>query len=340
MEKPSPASMRRGFTKSRTGNMNKLVLAAMLGLAAMGGQASAFSLSDFAPRGTQPQRPVVMVQGAADSVRIQQLEETIRQLNGRVEEMSFQLLQMQEQMRKAQEDNEFRFQELEKSQSGGGSSSHVAAAPAAGSKKNSSDEVARIIESPAPNAAGASGPGTAAPGETTLGSIELDASGMPTRATVNPEARNSSALPGVDTGPSPTPAPPQTAALTNEGDAYRAAYNHVLSGDYQLAESEFNTYIASFPNSSRAPDARFWLGEAQYSQGKYSEAAKTFLDGHQAYANSTKAPEMLLKLGMSLAQLDNRDTACATLREVPRRYPNAARPVLAKVTSEQKRLSC
>jgi tol-pal system protein YbgF len=316
--------------------MNKLVLAAMLGLAATGSQAFAFSLSDLAPRAAQPQRSVVLVQGAGDAVRIQQLEETIRQLNGRVEEMSFQLLQMQEQMRKSQEDNEFRFQELEKSQAGGGSASHVAAAPAAGSKKNSSDEVARIIESPTPAAPGS----TTAPGETTLGSIELDSQGMPTRATTNPTARNSSSLPGGDTGPAPVASQPQTAALANEGDAYRAAYNHVLSGDYKLAENEFNAYIASFPKSSRAPDARFWLGEAQYSQGKYGEAAKTFLDAHQAYANSTKAPEMLLKLGMSLAALDNRDTACATLREVPRRYPNAARPVLSKVTSEQKRLSC
>ncbi|WP_137131635.1 tol-pal system protein YbgF [Rhizobium sp. FY34] len=320
--------------------MNKLVLAATLGLAAMGGQASAFSLPNLLPRAEQQavKPSVVLVQSAGDAVRIQQMEETIRQLNGRVEEMSFQLLQMQEQIRKAQEDNEFRFQELEKGHSGGGSAPSVAAAPAAGSKKNSSDEVARIIESPPSNTAGSSGAPQTAPGETTLGSIELDAKGAPTRATANPTARNSAALPGVDTGSAP--AQSQTASLANEGDAYRAAYNHVLSGDYKLAEGEFTSYIASFPKSSRAADARFWLGEAQYSQAKYNEAAKTFLDAHQSYGTSAKAPEMLLKLGMSLAALDNRDTACATLREVPRRYPNAARPVLAKVTSEQKRLGC
>ena len=49
---------------------------------------------------------------------------------------------------------------------------------------------------------------------------------------------------------------------------------------------------------------------------------------------------MLLKLGMSRAALDNKDTACATLSAVPKRYPSASKTVLGKVTSEQKRLSC
>lgn len=327
--------------------MNRFVLATVLGFAATGGTASAFTLSDVFQGGQRPvapqQAPVVRAQSAGDAVRIQQLQEEIRQLNGRVEEMSFQLLQMQEQIRKAQEDNEFRFQELEKSQTGSAPAPSVAAAPAAGSKKNISDQVGAIIES-APPVAGASRPtapaGQTAPGQTTLGSLEVDKSGQPVGANINKATRNSAELPGVDLGPSAKPAEPQTASLGNESDSYRGAYNHVLSGDYKLAETEFTQYLQSFPKSARAADANFWLGEAQYSQGKYSDAAKTFLNAHQAYGTSPKAPEMLLKLGMSLAALDNRDTACATLREVGKRYPNASKPVLTKVASEQKRLSC
>ncbi|TRL37285.1 tol-pal system protein YbgF [Rhizobium straminoryzae] len=329
--------------------MKKLVLAAMLGLAATSGQASAFSLSNFLSGGHRagqvtrvPEAPVVQVQSANDAVRIQQLEEVVRQLNGRVEEMSFQLLQMQEQMRKTQEDNEFRFQQLEKGQSGAPAAPSVAAVPAAGSKKN--DEITSIIDAPAP--AAPSAPATSrrstAPGETTLGSLEVDNKGAPVGATLNQGARNSAGLPGVDSGSAPAAAsdPTKTASLGNESDAYRAAYNHVLSGDYALAETEFSSYITAYPKSARAADANFWLGEAQYSQGKYNESAKTFLNAHQSYANSPKAPEMLLKLGMSLAALDNRETACATLREVNRRYPNAGKPVQAKVASEVKRLGC
>lgn len=114
----------------------------------------------------------------------------------------------------------------------------------------------------------------------------------------------------------------------------------MLSGDYSTAEQEFTQYIARYPSSARAADANFWLGEALYSQGKYNESAKTFLNAHQKYGTSEKAPEMLLKLGMSLAALDNTETACATLREVSKRYPKASRAVISKVASEQKRLSC
>lgn len=326
--------------------MKKLVLAAMLGLMATTSHASAFSLGKiFHPQGSesvQQRNQVILAQSSADAVRIQQLEETIRQLNGRVEEMSFQLLQMQEQMRKTQEDNEFRFQELEKGSSGGASAPAVAAAPAAGSKKN--DEIAGIIDEPGPSAGvnGSAGGGAAtAPGETTLGSLDVDQNGKPLGASVNSSARNSAALPGVDTGAAPAArSNTQTASLGSESDSYRAAYNHVLSGDYKTAESEFSAYLQSYPKSARAADASFWLGEAQYSQGKYNEAAKTFLNAHQTYSSSPKAPEMLLKLGMSLAALDNRDTACATLREVNKRYPSASKPVTAKVASELKRLGC
>lgn len=87
---------------------------------------------------------------ANEAYKVQQLEEQIRQLNGRIEEMSFQLLQMQETIRKAQEDNEFRFQELE-----GGKGASPTAAPkkkAEASPVNPAtpptDDVATIIETP------------------------------------------------------------------------------------------------------------------------------------------------------------------------------------------------
>ncbi|MCZ7909336.1 tol-pal system protein YbgF [Agrobacterium leguminum] len=339
--------------------MKKLVVAGMLGLAACTGL-SGIAVSgplfgaggSFGTINSQQQPPVVRVQ-ANEAYRVQQLEEQIRQLNGRIEEMSFQLLQMQETIRKAQEDNEFRFQELESGNAGG-----KGASPTAAPKKKAeaspvnpasppTDDVATIIETPPEGGASVSPSApsaapTGAPGETTLGSIELDSKGMPVGGTLNQGTNNSSAnLPGVSTGNSQRKTDPvNTAALTSEGDIYQAAYGHVLSGDYKLAEQGFQQYLQGYPKGTKAADASFWLGEAQYSQGKFNEAAKTFLNGHQAYGKSPKAPEMLMKLGMSLAALDNTETACATLREVPKRYPNASKTVLSKVASEQKRLSC
>ena len=326
--------------------MKKLVVAGMLCLAAVtGSERAAYSASFFGlhlggrSAESQPEAPVVKVQSGDAEIRVQQLEEQLRQLNGRIEEMSFQLLQMQETIRKQQEDNEFRFQQLEKTGAGTPAKAPVKksetdAAPAA----SGSDDIAKVIQAPqgaetAPSANVPANDGLGQPPKE-LGSIDFDQNGNPIGGTVDENAK-------IGSGPIPDAGTPQqTASLGSEADQYKAAYGHVLSGDYSTAEQEFTQYITRYPSSARAADANFWLGEALYSQGKYNEAAKTFLNAHQKYGSSEKAPEMLLKLGMSLAALDNTETACATLREVSKRYPKASRAVISKVASEQKRLSC
>ncbi|MEH7908402.1 tol-pal system protein YbgF [Rhizobium laguerreae] len=328
--------------------MKKFVVAGMLCLAAVtGSERAAHSASFFGlhlggrSAENQAAPPIIKVQSGDAEVRVQQLEEQLRQLNGRIEEMSFQLLQMQETIRKQQEDNEFRFQQLEKTGAGGGAKAPVKksetdAAPAA----SGGDDIAKVIQAPqgaetAPSTSVPENSGLGQPPKE-LGSIDFDKNGNPIGGSVDENAT-------IGSGPIPdanTKTPQQTASLGSEADQYKAAYGHVLSGDYSTAEQEFTQYIARYPSSARAADANFWLGEALYSQGKYNESAKTFLNAHQKYGTSEKAPEMLLKLGMSLAALDNTETACATLREVSKRYPKASRAVISKVASEQKRLSC
>ena len=175
-----------------------------------------------------------------------------------------------------------------------------------------------------------------------LGKLEVDKDGNVVGAQEgDPNAVATQDLPPTDT--SAVDQDNQTASLNtkaSDGDQYRAAYEQVLAGDYASAEAGFSAFIAAHPESKRIADANFWLGEAQYSQAKYSEAAKTFLNAYKTYGKSEKAPEMLLKLAMSLAALDSRDTACATLREVSKAYPKASRAIITKVASEQKRLSC
>ncbi len=330
--------------------MRKLVVASMLCLAAFAGSerdASALSLfgihlggrngsAQSAPNNAYQrqaqygQAPVVNVQNSDAEVRLQQLEDQMRQLNGRVEEMSYQLLQMQEQIRKTQEDNEFRFQQLEKRgggapAAGGAMKKSEADVPAQGSG-GQQDDIANVIGD------SQQGGGAGKP-PSQLGSMQFDQSGNQLGSSMSGASNGAGAPPSAGSGA-------QTASLGSESEQYKAAYGHVLSGDYSVAEQEFRQYIESYPSSARAADANFWLGEALYSQGKYNEAAKTFLNAHQKYSGSEKAPEMLLKLGMSLAALDNKDTACATLREVTKRYPKASKAVTGKVASEEKRLAC
>jgi len=310
--------------------MTKKLLAGMLALAATAFLALA---------------PVTASAQSVDTeLRVQQLEEQLRQLNGKVEEMSFQLLQMQEQLRKAQEDNEFRFQELE----GGKKKSSLEKPEAQDTAKNTSgdqppevqpsDEAAQL-DQPMDDSGNQIDMGTP---PIDLGKLKVDENGNVLGADeADPNAVAKQDLPPPDT--STVDQSDQTASLdpkSSDGDQYQSAYEQVLAGDYASAETGFTAFIASHPDSKKIADANFWLGEAQYSQGKFNEAAKTFLNAYKTYGKSEKAPEMLLKLAMSLAALDSRDTACATLREVAKAYPKASRAIITKVATEQKRLSC
>jgi tol-pal system protein YbgF len=337
--------------------MRTKVMVGMLSLAATAlwvSPSGAFSLDFLTGKHNEHKHaPVVLAQASDAEMQVQQLQEQLRQLNGRVEEMSYQLLQMQEQLRKAQEDNEFRFQQLE------------------GGKKKSSNETVPSTNDAA-NASGDTTPGadqntqndqtsdTATLDQPTddngsvvgednnnqnngkapvdLGQLKLDQNGK----VLGADQDSQDSVKESDLPPPDTSTENKTASLDNGNDdpQYQAAYEQILSGDYASAEAGFAEFISNHPKSKRIADANFWMGEAQYSQGKFSDAAKTFLDGYKSYGKSAKAPEMLLKLAMSLAKLDSKDTACATLRQVPKAYPKASRAVISKVASEQKRLAC
>jgi tol-pal system protein YbgF len=268
-----------------------------------------------------PAQGYVQLAQAGDP-RVTQLEEQVRQLNGLVEELNFQVLQMQDQLRRMQEDNEFRFQELEK----GG------AQPA--TQKSDNTNVEEIIENTDGTTETASG---AATPPRTLGSVTFDKDGNVVSSQVD-----DSGLPGVETGVGGTDGT-QVAALPATSDPdelYRSAYEFVLSGDYDAAEAGFRRHVEEFPNDTRTADARFWLGEALLGQQKYREAAQVFLGANRDYPEARKAPEMMLKLGISLAAMDQNDVACATLSEVGNRYPQASTAVLERVKVEQARASC
>lgn len=272
--------------------------------------------------------PVQMAQAGDSSQRLMQLEEENRRLNGKVEELSFQMLQIQEQLRKMQEDNDFRFQELE------GGASAGSAAPA---KKRT--EVA---------------PATAAPGASaSAGSGDADYSAATPPAAGQAPAAGGDEIGnllggGLDVGSvSPSPAAPAAGSGTvasvtpaSAGELYDLAYNYLLAGDYQLAENSFRQYAQTYPTAKDVPDAQYWLGESLFAQAKYADAAETFLNAQKAYPKSGKAPEMMLKLGMSLSKLDNRETACVTFKEISRRYPQMSANVKRKLDAETKATSC
>ena len=86
--------------------------------------------------------------------------------------------------------------------------------------------------------------------------------------------------------------------------------------------------------------AQFWLGETYFARGQYKPAAGAFLKGYQTYARSTKAPDSVLKLGLSLDKLGQKDAACASYAELTVKFPNAPGHVKNRADTERRRLGC
>lgn len=123
-------------------------------------------------------------------------------------------------------------------------------------------------------------------------------------------------------------------------DQFDLGYGYIQRKDYQLAEDAFRDFIRRFPSDRLTADANFWLGESLFQRQRYRDAAESFLAVSTKYETSAKAPDSLLRLGQSLAAMGERDAACATLGEVERKYPRAPLPVRQGAEREIKRVRC
>lgn len=261
---------------------------------------------------------VIPVQ-SSDS-RVIQLEEQIRQLNGRIEELNFLVLQMQEQLRRMQEDNNFRFQELEDAGRIGEPERKSEADGTRDDRLADSGQTQTLGDPPR-----------------NLGEVIIGADGSVSGTTVEEPMD----LLGRQSGSSADGT--TVAALPTSGDPnelYSNAYEFILSGDYATAEAGFRRHVEDFPGDERSADAHYWLGEAILAQQRPAEAAEVFLAASRNYPDARKAPDMLLKLGMSLAALGQRDIACATFKEVGTRYPDASGILMGRVKQEQAIAGC
>ena len=155
---------------------------------------------------------------------------------------------------------------------------------------------------------------------------------------------------GVTSEPTQTPAPrppggggAQVATLPpsdSPRDNYDMAYGYVMRKDYALAEDGFRNFLRRFPSDRLVPEAQYWLGESMFQRQRYRDAAEQFLGVSTKFETNARAPDALLRLGQSLAQMGEREAACASLAEVLRKYPRASVAVRQGVEREQKRVRC
>jgi len=282
--------------------------------------------------------------------RMQDLEQQVRDLTGQVQGLQFTLTQMQQQLQKMQDDNEFRFQQLE-----GGSGKKPPAktssatpsnvAPTAQGGGGASSDATLGVPAPAPLGGGKTTQSTTAKSADTgtqpsdgLGDSQdplLGKGGTQSQATLG-------TLPSGEDGKGLDLNLKSSEAISN-GDAeaqYKAGYDAITRGDYAFAADQFKQFIALYPKDPQAADATNWLGEALLQRQAYDEAADVLLTGFQNYPKSARALDLLMKLGIALAGAGEQDTACRTFAEVVKRYQKLPAAFQQRLAQEKQKAQC
>jgi tol-pal system protein YbgF len=123
-------------------------------------------------------------------------------------------------------------------------------------------------------------------------------------------------------------------------EQYDYAFGLLRAADYANAEVALGTFIKNHPDNSLTSNAHYWLGETYYVRGKFGDAAAAFAEGYQKFPKSSKAADNLLKLGMSLGQLNQKKEACLSFAELGNKFPDASATIKRRADQERGRLNC
>lgn len=126
----------------------------------------------------------------------------------------------------------------------------------------------------------------------------------------------------------------------SDKDAYESAYALLKTGNYDKAEQAFLKFMSDYPSSSYLGNANYWLGETYYARGQYAEAAGLFADGFTKYKDNTKAPDNMLKLGLSMKGLGKKTEACSAFKGLSDEFPKANESLKKRAKDEAKALKC
>ncbi len=123
-------------------------------------------------------------------------------------------------------------------------------------------------------------------------------------------------------------------------EQYEFATSFLKNGDYNMAERAFREFVDNNPDHNLAGNAQYWYAETFRIRQLFTDAASAYLEGYQKYPKSQKAPINLLKLGVSLVQIGEKDQGCLMISGVEKEYPKANQSVLQKAKYEEKKFEC
>ena len=236
-------------------------------------------------------------------LKLSELEEQFKALTNNFEEINFKLDKLSNRITKVQKDNQIRFQDLE-SKNG---------SLVSGKKK-------KLPGSSEPQDLGGVSEAEVSSVEQVQKTQSIESAGT----VITEEAyRAEKILP--DTTPE---------------KQYEFAVSFIKVGDYDTAEFALKEFVTINSNHALAGSAQYWYGETFRVRQLYQDAATAYLDGYQKYPKSKKAPVNLLKLGVMLATIGEKEQGCSMISGVKDQYPKASQSVIQKAEYEKKKFNC
>ena len=127
---------------------------------------------------------------------------------------------------------------------------------------------------------------------------------------------------------------------SDEESQYEYAINLLKQGDYETAEKAFTEFISIGNDKNYLSNSHFWLAETYYVRENYEDAAENYLSLYQTFPNANKAPDALLKLGISLVNMQQKEQGCMTFIQLQESYPEANPSIIDRSNLELKRNGC
>jgi len=246
-------------------------------------------------------------------LKLSEVESQFQELTNKFEEINFKLDKLSNRLSKVQADNQVRFQDIENYVSSGEVS------------KKLTSKTKKLLEEKLP--------GSSQPQD--LGSISY-------KDTENNETNQK--IQSVETTSSVVTETFKTEEniLPNESPEkqYEFATSFLKVGDYSTAERAFREFVKTNPEHKSAGNAQYWYAETFRIRQLYTDAATAYLEGYQKYPKGEKAPINLLKLGVSMVQIGEKEQGCKMIMGVEKQYPKANQSVLQKAKYESKKFEC
>ena len=246
-------------------------------------------------------------------LKLSEIESQFQKLTNKFEEINFKLDKLSSRLTKVQADNQLRFQDIENFISSINSDQKLSFKP--------KEKLEKIL----PGSSQAQDLGSISYKDTENDESVQQTQSVDTTSTIITETFQAEEKILPDQTPE---------------KQYEFATSFLKVGDYTTAERAFREFVLTNPEHKLAGNAQYWYAETFRIRQLYTDAASAYLEGYQKYPKGDKAPINLLKLGVSMVQIGEKDQGCKMIDGVAKQYPKAKQSVLQKAKYESKKFEC